>query len=161
MTMKKKSIPASNNAAELGGNLRKTNTEKIKEINGQKIKEINGQLVMDRDMEFKGYLIVRGDIVGKDGERYNLEVNGRLYVAGSIYIRNLDIKGNTEVDGNIDVWGNIRAKGNIIAYGYTKVTGNIDVWGEIYTRKLYVLSENIRRHGVKHWLDLIRRQWKG
>ena len=154
--VEKNSAHVAKNAAELGSNLRKTDSEKVTVINGLKITEINRQLVMDKDMEFKGYLIVKGDIVGKDGKIYGLKVNGNLYVTGSLYVRHLDVRGKTEVDGNIDVWGNIYAKDDIISGGKIRASG-IDLWGKISARNLYILDENIRRHGVERLLNFIRR----
>ena len=39
---------------------------------------INGNLVMEKDMEFKNNLFVKGSIFGKDGNKYNLKVRGNL-----------------------------------------------------------------------------------
>ena len=39
---------------------------------------IKGNLVMDKDMEYEGDLIVKGNILGKNGNRYNLKVNGNI-----------------------------------------------------------------------------------
>ncbi len=76
---------------------------------------------MDKDMEYEGDLIVKGNILGKNGNRYNLKVHG------NITARNISA-GNISA-GNIDAWdisaGNIDAlnidAGNIDA-------GNIDAW---------------------------------
>ena len=114
---------------------------------------IKGNLVMDKDMEYEGDLIVKGNILGKNGNRYNLKVHGNITAwdidawdisawnitagninAGNITAKNITAKnitaGNLDV-GDIDAWDisawNITAK-NITA-------GNLDV-GDIDARNI-------------------------
>ena len=42
------------------------------------MKTIKGNLIMKKDMIFNGDLKVEGNILGKNGVRYNLKVNGNL-----------------------------------------------------------------------------------
>ena len=76
---------------------------------------------MGKDMEYKEDLIVEGDILGKNGKRYNLKVNGNI-TAKNITARNINAMGNINAR-NINAWNiiadDINARGinaNIISY---------------------------------------------
>ena len=84
-------------------------------------KIIEGNLILDKDTVFDESLEVHGSILGKDGNRYNLTVNGNIK-AEDITVWDIDA-------GNISAWDisarNITAK-NITA-GNLDV-GDIDAW---------------------------------
>ncbi len=89
-------------------------------------KIIEGNLILDKDTVFDEELEVHGSIIGKNGNRYNLTVNGNIKAedihAGDIHAGDIDA-------GNISAWDisarNIDAK-NITA-GNLDV-GDIDAW---------------------------------
>jgi hypothetical protein len=74
---------------------------------------IKGNLIMEKDIEYNGDLIVEGNILGKNGKRYNLKVNGNIkagdIAAWNIITRNInadnisarDIKAWNIIAGNI------------------------------------------------------------
>jgi hypothetical protein len=76
---------------------------------------IKGNLVMDKDMEYEGDLIVEGNILGKNGKRYDLKVNGNI-TAGNIIARDIDAWNITasNITANDITAGDIHA-GNITA----------------------------------------------
>ena len=87
---------------------------------------IHGNLVLDKDTVYDGPLTVEGSVLGKDGERFHLTVNGDID-AWDITARDIkaqyinawditarDIKARDITAGNINAW-NITAKGNISA----------------------------------------------
>ena len=77
---------------------------------------IKGNLIMEKDIEYNDDLIVEGNILGKNGKRYNLKVNGNIK-AGDIAAWNI-ITRNINAD-------NISAR-NIIAWNIN--TNDIDAW---------------------------------
>ena len=87
-------------------------------------KIIEGNLILDKDTVFDEELEVHGSIIGKNGNRYNLTVNGNIKAedihAGDIHAGDIDA-------GNISAWDisarNIDAK-NINARNIT--TRNIN-----------------------------------
>ena len=94
-------------------------------------KIIEGDLILDKDKAFDESLEVHGSILGKNGNIYNLTVNGNIKArdisawdihAGNITARNLDAGNITAQD--IAAW-DITA-GNIIAMDIA--TGNIDAF---------------------------------
>ena len=89
---------------------------------------IKGNLVMSKDMEYEGDLIVKGNILGKNGNRYNLKVHGNITAWD---IDAWDISAWNITAGNINA-GNITAK-NITAKNIT--AGNLDV-GDIDARNI-------------------------
>ena len=66
---------------------------------------------MDKDMEYEGDLIVKGNILGKDGNRYDLTVNGNIK-AGDITARNITAR--NIIAGDINAY-DITANEDIIA----------------------------------------------
>jgi hypothetical protein len=75
------------------------------------MKTINGNLIMTEDMTFDEDLKVSGNILGKDGERFNLTVKGNLNAldinaldinAFDINARNIDASDINA--GNINAW---------------------------------------------------------
>ena len=70
---------------------------------------------MDKDMEYEGDLIVEGNILGKNGKRYDLKVNGNI-TAGNIIARDIDAWNITasNITANDITAGDIHA-GNITA----------------------------------------------
>ena len=152
MTIEKKSDAVAKNAAELGGNRRKTDPKEVTVI--------HGNLVLEKAMTFDNSIRVEGDIVGKDGKRYDLKVNGSLDISGCLCVRHLYVEGDTNAQGEIrtdginalgninaravDVDGNLNAvkvhtSENVYVYGDINagdidVKGNIDIHGSIYGR---------------------------
>ena len=101
--VEKKSVTVAENAAELGSNLRKTNS---------KVTVIHGNLVLKKDTTFEHSIHVEGDIVGKKGLKYDLKVKeGDIAALGSVITRHI-IARNIEAQ-NIIAYGNIIASGDI------------------------------------------------
>ena len=69
---------------------------------------IHGDLVLEKDTIFKNSIRVEGDIVGKDGKKYNLKVKGNIVASGDICTWNITSS------GRIYAW-NIVASGDITA----------------------------------------------
>ena len=72
---------------------------------------IKGNLIMEKDMEYDGDLIVEGDIFGKNGKKHNLKVNGNItagdITAGDIIANDItadDIKAINIHAGNISYY---------------------------------------------------------
>ena len=80
--VEKKSMSVAKNAAELGSNLRKTDSEKITVI--------YGNLVLKKNTTFENSIRVEGDIVGKDGMRYDLKVKGNIFASGLIIVNGIN-----------------------------------------------------------------------
>ena len=51
---------------------------------------IEGDLILDRDTIFDENLTVKGNILGKDGKRYNLKVRGHVY-AMRVYTQDINV----------------------------------------------------------------------
>ena len=92
---------------------------------------IKGNLIMEKDIEYNGDLIVEGNILGKNGNRYNLKVHG------NITARNISA-GNISA-GNIDAW-------DISAWNIT--AGNIDA-GNISYYAVCFAYKNIKCKSIK------------
>lgn len=76
---------------------------------------VQGDLDMERDMEFNGSLSVSGDISGKEGKRYNLKVDGDLYLRSEKTITVGDLSaGNIRTAYVIDAI-NVNSMGHVIA----------------------------------------------
>ena len=129
---------------------------------------IHGNLVLDKDTVYDGPLTVEGSVLGKDGERFHLTVNGDID-AWDITARDIkaqyinawditarDIKARDITAGNINAW-NITAKGNISASDISAwdITArdinardinarDIDVQGKISYYALCFAYQNIR-----------------
>ena len=109
---------------------------------------IHGNLVLDKDTVYDGPLTVEGSVLGKDGERFHLTVNGDID-AWDITAR--DIKARDITAGNINAW-NITAKGNISASDISARdidardinARDIDVQGKISYYALCFAYQNIR-----------------
>ena len=119
-TTEKKSVTVAENPAKLGGNLRKTDSE---------VRVIPGNLVLEKDRIFEQPIFVKGNIVGKNGMKYNLTVKGNI-TARNITARDINAQGDINVFENITAWyiyawdinaWNITARGNINA-------NNINAW---------------------------------
>lgn len=66
---------------------------------------------MNKDMEYRSDLVVEGNILGKNGIRYNLKVNGNIdawdMYAGNIIAKDInvgDIHAKDIIAENIDAW---------------------------------------------------------
>ena len=142
--IKKNSAPVAKNAAELGSNLRKTDSEKVTVI--------HGNLVLEKNTTFDNSIRVEGDIVGKDDKRYNLVVNGSINV-WNINAWHINANGNIRATGNINATniitcGNIRTDGDIKASNISArnvVAWNIKVW-DIDASRIHTL--NLNAHNI-------------
>jgi hypothetical protein len=85
------------------------------------MKTINGNLIMTEDMTFDEDLKVEGNILGKNGERFNLTVKGNLK---SLDIDAKNIIALNIIAGDINAW-NIDAR-NIKALNINAL--NINAW---------------------------------
>ena len=136
--VEKKSMPVAKNAAELGSNLRKTDSEKVTVI--------HGNLVLKENTIFGNSIHVEGNIVGENGMKYDLKVNGNLDVDGSIRARNLDVSGNInarviDAQGDIDALGSVNTM--IINARSINTRRDINTWeikthGNITAQKIHV-----------------------
>jgi hypothetical protein len=97
------------NMASADGALKASARGKEKEIIA-----IEGDLILDRDTEFKSTISVRGSIIGRNGVRYDLKVNGDVLVNGSvIFVRDLSAR-NIRTPDSIDAY-DVIATGHVIA----------------------------------------------
>ena len=102
---------------------------------------------MDKDTEIEGNLVVEGNILGKNGDRFSLKVEGNITAgkidAGDITAGNIDA-GHIKA-GNIDA-EDIKA-GNINALDISSVT--ITAW-DITARNInagFIICETLKHSG--------------
>jgi len=85
------------------------------------MKEIEGDLVLEEDAEFDKSIKVSGEIRGKDGERFDLAVDGHID-AGYIETGNIEAVDIDAVD--IDAW-DIDVDGKLSYYAFCNAYGSI------------------------------------
>lgn len=123
------------------------------------MKEIKGDLVLEKDTTFNESIKVNGNIVGRDGKRYDLRVEGDI-IAEDINAYDINAKDITAKD--ITAWDiyarNIYAR-NIYAWNIN--ARDIHAWDIICEsrKKKSKSSKTIARIFITGYSKLERKEW--